>query len=923
MDTLAAALEAVAQPPNNDALRQGEATLDAAKQSPGFSVVLLQLVLSDSVSAPARVLAAILFKQTVDSHWNPGTDNEYEIPQQDKAILKQNGVQALLRCDPGVALQIEEAIKIIISCDWPQQWPELVPLLIEVIKSENDPRALEGSLKCFLSIVKNYEYTGDGKKRQPLDMLVQETFPFMFDFLCHICQQNTPESAQLVKLILKVFYSAFHLKMPSFIRNQAVMGKWIEKMLEIFMMPLPPGEPADPIKRREWPPWKAKKWCLHVFCRAFSRYGDPTLAKSKKNKQWARAFSKGMATVILQRVLQVLDSFRNGVFITDRIQTGILRYLTTAVRHSSTWAIIVPYYETLLTGILFPLVCFSSEDAVIYEEDPTEFVRREYDIIEEYYNVKSAATALVNTLVMVRPKEAFPALMKLISMDFQNQQKEGTLTLMGAVANEIKGHEEYSEHINEIICKYILPEMGSSQPYLVARATWALSRFIDEDTEEEEIVVESLKRTLHLLEHPDLVVRTQAALAMRFLVQNEHCQPKLLPILPQVFETYFKLMSEIDNDDLVSSLETIIYVFREQIGPYAVQICQHLTSQIGRLLASTADGEIDDPEVEASALAASECARTLVTVLMGIRRDPKLYNDVTVVLLPFLRESFALTDNFDMLETNLKILSFITYFIPKIPIEIWAFFPVLINASNGYALDYMQEMVPYFDNIISRDPETFLTAGENGVLYVQMMWQMCEEFFKEQGNEAEVAEILKLIEVILQNCRGRVDILLPEIIVNLTKRLYVVEDPNLKTLLFAVYGNCFYYNPVLTLQVMEAKDFTTVVLENWLKDLHEGKLIKRVYDQKQCVLGLTALLEIPASEMPESVQKLLKPIVELLVITLNRMNDQISQAKEKREQKKAEREVAMLFKSVLIDFLLALLQLVSSLWVYWCRFFED
>lgn len=39
---------------------------------------------------------------------------------------------------------------------------------------------------------------------------------------------------------------------------------------------------------------------------------------------------------------------------------------------------------------------------------------------------------------------------------------------------------------------------------------------------------------------------------------------------------FFKLMNEVENEDLAFTLETIVYKFGEEISPYALGLCQNL-----------------------------------------------------------------------------------------------------------------------------------------------------------------------------------------------------------------------------------------------------------------------------------------------------------------------------------------------------------
>lgn len=39
---------------------------------------------------------------------------------------------------------------------------------------------------------------------------------------------------------------------------------------------------------------------------------------------------------------------------------------------------------------------------------------------------------------------------------------------------------------------------------------------------------------------------------------------------------FFKLMNEVENEDLVFTLETIVDKFGEEMAPYAIRLCQNL-----------------------------------------------------------------------------------------------------------------------------------------------------------------------------------------------------------------------------------------------------------------------------------------------------------------------------------------------------------
>lgn len=48
------------------------------------------------------------------------------------------------------------------------------------------------------------------------------------------------------------------------------------------------------------------------------------------------------------------------------------------------------------------------------------------------------------------------------------------------------------------------------------------------------------------------------------------------PFSYQLCSEFFKLMNEVENEDLVFTLETIVDKFGEEMAPYALGLCQNL-----------------------------------------------------------------------------------------------------------------------------------------------------------------------------------------------------------------------------------------------------------------------------------------------------------------------------------------------------------
>jgi hypothetical protein len=75
-----------------------------------------------------------------------------------------------------------------------------------------------------------------------------------------------------------------------------------------------------------------------------------------------------------------------------------------------------------------------------------------------------------------------------------------------------------------------------------------------------------------LFDH-DLPVRLTAATSIHKLLINDEASQFLKPALKNILEQYLKIMTEIDSEELVSALEEIVKHFKDDIAPYAIDLC--------------------------------------------------------------------------------------------------------------------------------------------------------------------------------------------------------------------------------------------------------------------------------------------------------------------------------------------------------------
>ena len=339
-------------------------------------------------------------------------------------------------------------------------------------------------------------------------------------------------------------------------------------------------------------------------------------------------------TVCQRSCLGVLSLRANGTACPDRVVTLCLNYLEEGVRYKRAWSDLKPQLAPLFLGVLFPLLCFSERDQKQWDEDPVEYVRKEFDVIEDFYNPRTAATSVVIDLARARGKEALPIFVGHCSAKLNEAlnatemaplaQKGGALLCLGALHDKLHKKAEYADKLEGMLYMHVLPELQSKVGFMRARAVWvfgqfAKSVFANGSATQPAQFQEVFNGVMVLLGDRELPVRVQAALAINGFVEANCAPEAVLAVLPQLVEALFKLMNDIGNEEVVQTLDNLIERYGEQMAPYAVQIVGALAQNFLRLFEEQEDEEDDD------ALAAMWVLQAISTMMEAVSDKPEVH----------------------------------------------------------------------------------------------------------------------------------------------------------------------------------------------------------------------------------------------------------------------------------------------------------
>ncbi|KAK8663420.1 hypothetical protein V6N13_083241 [Hibiscus sabdariffa] len=856
--------------------KAAEQSLNQFQYTPQHLVRVLQIIVDNNRDLAVRQFASIHFKNFIAKNWAPLDPNEQQkISPSDKDVVRDNILVYVTQVPPLLRVQLGECLKTIINSDYPEHWPRL----LNWVKHNLQDQQVYGALFVLRILARKYEFKSE-EERTPVHHIVEEIFPHLLNIFSKLVQIDKPslEVADLIKLICKIFWSSIYLEIPKQLLDPNVFNAWMMLFLNVLERPVPvEGQPVDPELRKSWGWWKVKKWTVHILNRLYTRFGDLKL-RNPENRAFAQMFQKNYAGKILECHLNLLGSIRVGGYLPDRVTNLILQFLSSSISKNSMYTLLQPQLDVLLFEIVFPLMCFNDNDQKLWEEDPHEYVRKGYDIIEDLYSPRTASMDFVSELVRKRGKENLQKFIQFIVEIFKRydaapveykpyRQKDGALLAVGALCDKLKQTEPYKSELEHMLMQHVFPEFRSPVGHLRAKAAWVAGQYAHVNFSDQNTFCQALHSVVSGLRDPELPVRVDSVFALRSFVEACRDLNEIRPILPQLLDEIFKLMNEVENEDLVFTLETIVDKFGEEMAPYALGLCQSLAAAFWRCMnTAEADDEADDP----GALAAVGCLRAISTILESVSRLPHLFVQVEPTLLPIMRRMLT-TDGQEVFEEVLEIVSYMTFFSPTISLDMWSLWPLMIEALADWAIDFFPNILVPLDNYISRGTAHFLNCKEPN--YQQSLWNMISSILSDKNLEdSDIEPAPKLIEVVFQNCRGQVDHWVEPYLTITLDRLRRAEKSRLKCLLVQVIANALYYNSTLTLSVLDKFCVTSEVFNLWFQLLQQVRKsgvrvnFKRDHDKKVCCLGLTSLLAIPGEQLAgEALGRVFRATLDLLV----------------------------------------------------------
>jgi len=882
---------------------------------PGFLSSLLQCVVATQLELSLRQAAAIQFKNLCLREWSPESEGDRDgggaaggrqgdaskgaqtqkLSDGDKAVVRANMLEALVQAPALLQSQLAVALRYVVEADYPEAWPELLPSVLASLQSQELNR-VTGGLVVLRVLCRKYEYK-EASLRPLLHSLCDAALPSMQAITARLL---APVSAAggvvagssdevvrtvplLLKLVLKSLWSCIYMDVPPCLHGEDTFHSWMGVLAGIIALPLAgEAQPGDVEDRHQWPWWKTKKWAFRICNRLFQRHSNPKEHKHPGHKEFAQRFKHRYSPSLVQAYLQQLAHLAPGAggFMSDRCVNLALSLLQTALGRKDTAGLVLSAGPVVVYQVAFPLLCFSAADAELWAEDPQEYIRKGYDIMEDMYSPRTAAMSFLATLVRKHPDQMPPFLSYLVSILHRcapgtppecrpHAELDGALFALGALSETLKRQPPWSGQLEAMLMQHVLPEFSNPRGHLRAKACWVAGMYADIAFADARNFENLMQHVIQCLADPELPVRVDAVVSLRCFVEATDDVAPLRSILHALLNALFGLMAEVENDDMIFTVEAIVEKFGEEMAPYALGLITNLVHQFWRSLGGGGGDGDDDGDDDAGALACLGCVRTMATVLDAVSgQAAALYPQLEPLLQPLCLRMLS-AEGLDVYEEVLEILSYMTYYSPRISDWCWALFPVLIRNVNDFGVDYFGETLTPLDNMISRDTERFLSGCDPATSqpFPQAVLGLCSHVLGNADmDDDDCVCAPQLLAIVLQHCRGRIDNLLEPMLVMTASRLegaHPATDPFLRDVLLMVWANALFYNAQLAVQAAVRSGTLGPLLRAWHVALqrrgkaqagNKRKHFKREQDKKVCVLGLSSLIAIPAGGAPPEVE---------------------------------------------------------------------
>lgn len=526
---------------------------------------------------------------------------------------------------------------------------------------------------------------------------------------------------------------------------------------------------------------------------------------------------------------------------------------------------------------------FSDADEELWDMDPVEYIRQKFDVFDDISSPVPAAETLLHSLCKTRKgilNSVMAAFFQIINNpNITPKEKDGALHMIGSLADVLPKKKIFKDQVEQLLVTYVFPGFQSPNGHLRARSCWVLHSFHDIKIKNPENLAKIMQLSTNaLLTDPDLPVKVEAAVAIQmYLVSQPESSKFIEGQVKSITIELLKVIRETENEDLTNVLQKIVCSFTDQLVPIAVDICQHLVTTFRQVLEG--DDSNDDRAITAMGL-----LNTMETLLSVMDEKPEVIASLHPIVIQvivhilqnnineFYEEAFSLI--YDLTSKNIST-------------DMWTMLELIYTMFEKDGLDYFLDMMPTLYNYITVDTNAFL-SNQN---YVLALFNMSKKVLtaNEVTEEAE-CNAAKLLEVIILQCKGRINECIPIFVeLALARLIREVKTSELRTMCLQVVIAALYTDTPQLLEMLSKQPMPNTndsILNHFVKQwINDTDCFLGIHDRKMWVIGMCTLITLGNSK-PQVLSEVSNEIIPSLILIF----DGLKRAYEARAEAEEEEE---------------------------------
>ncbi|KZV95467.1 ARM repeat-containing protein [Exidia glandulosa HHB12029] len=871
----------------------------------GTLAALIQVIGSDAVDVSVRLACTVYLKNRIRRSYF--VDPEKPLPDQtpiqnsDRVAIRQN-IFALLVAAPtrSIRAPLAECLRSLISHDYPEKWPTLLDEIKTLLASSRIQEVIAGCV-ASLELTKAFRY-------RPGTELTHTLVPQLFPQLVNIALQlfnapATPEIPLLLHLILKTYKQTLAQTLSPHQQSHDSIVPWGRLLFQVVALRVPQDHLPENEEAREASEWaKAKKWAYGCLNRLFTRYGNPSQLPSSMKVdyiQFAQHFVTAFAPEIFKAYLSQVELFVSGQeWLSRKCQSAILSYFSECIKPKSTWVLLKPHFQTLVSSFVFPHLCFTETHRELWESDPIEYARMSIDEYEDLSSPVSAATYFLLTLAGARPKTTFIPLLTFVQTILggtaPSTQKYGALKMTAVLVPHMVRNPAVRTSVAPFLAQHVLPSYAHPDGFMrnIALDVAVAIEKAEFRWPSPEDLEPHYAAALRALDDPDLPNRVQAAILLSEMVAHHaSVRAALSGNIGKVVQDLLKLSDETDMDVLNSCMEVLVEHFDTELMPVATQLTMRLVATYMRLMADVASEDPEESDVgmsyseddigaEDKTFAAMGTCKTIRTIIGSLENQKEILLQVQEIVIPVLTYTLSKqsVQAVELYDNMYEIVDGLTFNLRVITPSLWPVFELTYQRYKTNAADFLDEMLPSLENFMTWGSEAFVARPDYRGMVVDIY---TSAMTNDHLGAMDRCNASKLIEAALLNLRGHMDDHLPTIVATALKG--VVENPDhVKSARLAnlqVLINCVLYNAPAALQLLVSAGAARAFFDKWFTAVRTENGLPRVHDKKLSTLACCELLKLPGSAVPPELQEGWVGIVSSVLTLLKELPEAIAKRK--------------------------------------------